>query len=142
MRQLNKLQSLTLLAGAVLMVIGVMLYVFNILIGAAWIFAAGAVAFASMQMLQSYDGDNLSVRRLRKILTVGDVCFILAALLMVENTYHLLLPLFCSLWQNGYYHYVNYIHNNWVILLLVAAILELYATHRIANELEREAKKR
>lgn len=128
--------------GASLMVIGVALYVFNILGGAAWIFAAGAVAFASMQMLQSYEGENLAVRRLRRIMVLGDVCFILSALLIVENTYHWLLPLFCSWWKDGYLHYLNYVHNNWVVLLFVAAILELYTTHRIANELEKEAKKR
>jgi uncharacterized membrane protein SpoIIM required for sporulation len=30
----------------------------------------------------------------------------------------------------------------WVVLLLVAAILEVYTTHRISHELEKEAKKR
>jgi len=131
-----------MLLGALLMVIGVALYVFNVFNGGAWIFAGGAVAFASMQMLQSYTGDNLVVRRLRKIMILGDVFFMLSALLMVDNTYHWLLPLFCSWWKDGYLHYLNYIHNNWVVLLLVAAILELYTTHRIANELEKEAKKR
>lgn len=131
-----------MLLGALLMVAGVALYVFNLFSGAAWLFAAGAVAFASMQMLQSYEGDNLTLRRLRKILTASDVLFILSALFMVENTYHWLLPLFCFWWENGYIHYLNYVHNNWVILLLVAAMLELYSTHRISNELDKEAKKR
>jgi len=142
MRQLNKAQSLTLLAGALLMVAGVVMYVFMIWIHAAWIFAVGAVAFASMQMLQSYDGTDLTVRRLRRILTVSDVLFIISALFMLEDTYHVLLPMFTSWWQDGYNRYLTYIRNNWVVVLLVAAILELYATHRIAHELEKEAKKR
>lgn len=129
-----------MLLGALLMVISVALYVFNLFSGAAWLFAAGAVAFASMQMLQSYEGDSLTLRRLRRILTVSDVLFILSALFMVENTYHWLLPLFCSWWEKGYFYYLNYVHNNWVVLLLVAALLELYATHRISTELEKEAK--
>ena len=33
------------------------------------------------------------------------------------------------------------IYNKWVIVLLIAAILQLYTTHRIGSELEREAKK-
>jgi len=129
-----------MLFGALLMVVGVALYVFRLFSGAAWLFAVGAVAFASMQMLQSYDGDSLTLRRLRRILTVSDALFIISALFMVENTYHWLLPLFCSWWTNGYLYYINYVHNNWVILLLVAAMLELYATHRISNELEKEQK--
>lgn len=124
------------------MVAGVILYVFNVFSHSAWLFLIGAAAFASMQILQSYDGQNHTVRRLRRILTVGDVLFIVSALFMIEDTYHILLPKFCSWWQNGYYRYLSYIHNNWVVLLLVAAIIELYATHRIAHELEQEAKKR
>lgn len=141
MKQLNKTQSIILLAGAVLMVAGVVMYVFQIFSHAAWLFAIGAISFASMQVLQTYDGDNLAVRRLRRILVSGDILFVLSAMFMLENTYHVLLPLFSSWWQNGYLYYVNYIHNNWVVLLLVAALLELYSTHRIANELEKEAKK-
>ena len=105
-----------MLAGAFLMVIGAGLYVFAALTAAAWMFAVGAVAFASMQLQQTYNGRNTAVRRLRKIMSVGDALFILSAALL----------------------YVNYIHNNWVVLLLVAAILEIYTTHRISNELKKE----
>jgi hypothetical protein len=38
-------------------------------------------------------------------------------------------------------YYLNYIKNNWVVLLLLAAILQLYTTYRIDHELEKEAKK-
>ena len=37
--------------------------------------------------------------------------------------------------------YVKYVHNNWVVTLLVAAMLQMYVTHRISSELEKEAKK-
>lgn len=138
MKQLSKIQSLAMLAGAFLMVIGAGLYVFAALTAAAWMFAVGAVAFASMQLQQTYNGRNTAVRRLRKIMSVGDALFILSAALMLENTYHTLLPLFLKYIDNGYYHYLTYIHNNWVVLLLVAAILEIYTTHRISNELKKE----
>ena len=105
---------------------------------AAWLFAAGSVAFAAMQLKQTYDGRNITVRRLRKIMSVGDALFILSAALMLENTYNTLLPLFVKYIPNGYYHYLTYIHNNWVVLLLVAAILEIYTTHRISSELKKE----
>ena len=130
-----------MLAGGILMVAGAGLYIFAQLVWAAWIFAAGAVAFASMQMLQQYDGQNFTVRRLRRIMLVGDVCFLLAGAFMVENAYHFVMPLFLNNFDNGYYVYLNYVHNNWVVLLLVAAILEVYSTHRISSELAKEAKK-
>jgi len=37
--------------------------------------------------------------------------------------------------------YIEYVYNKWVIVLLVAAILQLYSMHRIGHELEKEAKK-
>lgn len=141
MKQLNKTQSVVLLAGSFLMVLGAVLYVFGCQTFTPWIFAVGAVAFAAMQARQTYEGRNFMIRRLMRIKTVGEVCFLLSALLMVENSYHFILPLFLNMFENGYYLYLTYIHNNWVLLLLVAAVIQLYTTHRIANELEKEAKK-
>lgn len=138
MKQLSKAQALTMLIGAFLMVVGAGLYVFGTQAVAAWLFAAGSVAFAAMQLKQTYDGRNITVRRLRKIMSVGDALFILSAALMLENTYNTLLTLFVKYIPNGYYHYLTYIHNNWVVLLLVAAILEIYTTHRISSELKKE----
>ena len=37
--------------------------------------------------------------------------------------------------------YLQYVNNNWVVVLLVAAVLQLYTTYRISSELEKEAKK-
>lgn len=130
-----------LLVGACLMVAGAGLYVFGLQAVAPWLFAAGAVAFVSMQLQQTYDGRNITVRRLRRIMITGDMFFLLSAVLMIENSYHFLLPLFLKYLENGYYQYVTYVHNNWVVTLLVAAMVEIYATHRISNELDKEAKK-
>lgn len=138
MKQLNKLQTIVFLAGAVLMVVGAGVYVFSAWAAASVVFAAGAIAFASMQMMQTYDGNSMTVRRLRRIMDIGDVFFILSAVLMLENSFQFLLPLFLKYFENGYYHYVTYIHNNWVVLLLMAAIIEIYTTHRISSELKKE----
>lgn len=141
MRQLNRLQSIVMLAGAFLMVAGAGLYVVGIHTATPWVFTVGAIAFAVIQMQQTYDGRNHTIQRLRRIMTIGDVLFILSALLMLEDSYRVLLPLFTSYMENGYYQYVTYINNNWVILLLIAAVLEIYTTHRISHELDKEAKK-
>ncbi len=101
---------------------------------AAFVFAPGALLFAVMQMRQTYEGTNFVVRRLRHIMLLSDVLFLLAALLMLANQHN-----FLGLSQLTY---IKYVHNNWIVVLLVAAVLQLYTSHRIANELEKEAKKR
>ena len=133
MRTLSKWETMTMLLGGLLMVIGSGAYVF-MQSWAPYVFVAGSVAFVFMQLHQKYEGDNLAVRRLRHILLLSDVLFLAAGFLMIAN-------------QSNFLHldlltYIKYVHNNWVVVLLVAAILQLYASYRIANEMEKEAKKR
>ena len=85
MKQLNKLQTIVFLAGSVLMVAGVVLNMIGTLndlpalrSSGAVVFAAGAVAFATMQLQQTYSGRNFTIRRLRRIMSVGDVFFMLS----------------------------------------------------------------
>jgi len=101
---------------------------------APYVFAPGALMFAAMQMRQRYEGTDFVVRRLRRMLLISDVLFLLSALLMLasQSNFFGLNQLF----------YIKYVHNNWIVVLLVAAVLQLYVSHRIANELEKEAKKR
>lgn len=105
--------------------------------GGAVSFAVGAVCFTLMQVQQVYMGDNLVIRRLRRIMLIGDACFILAAILLLENTFLFVFP-YVATTVEGYNNYVHYVHNNWVVALLVAAILEMYSTHRISYELKKE----
>ncbi len=136
MEQLNKLQSIVMLLGAVLMVIGASLYVFGEHTVAPIVFAPGTIAFSLMQYRQKYLGTDLTLRRLRRIMLAGAVLFVVSALLMVENSYQIVYPLF-SKTIDGWNAYVRYVHNNWVVALLVAAILQLYSTHRISAELKK-----
>jgi len=131
MRQLNKWQTAIFVIGALLMVIGAGSSLFR-WTPAPWVFAAGALGFATMQMLQSYDGHNLTIRRLRRIMVFSDLLFLASAALMFAGNGN---PLGLDLMT-----YLQYIHQKWVPMLLLAAILQLYVTHRISRELEREAK--
>lgn len=138
MRELSKLQSALLAVGGMMMVVGVGCVVFGILVKLfAVIFAVGSVMFAVIQMSQTYQGNSITIRRLRRIMVIGDICFILAALLMVENVFHFLFPLIATT-IDGYNAYLHYIYNNWVVALLIAAILQMYSTHRISYELKKE----
>lgn len=142
MKQLNSLQNLIFLAGGALMVIGVALNFFDFQQVAACLFLLGAVCFGSMQMMQAYEGNNVVIRRLRRIMTLADVLFIVSGLLLLEQNFNFLMPLFQKNGMQGMIYYAQYVvHNNWVLVLFVAALLELYTMHRISSELAEEAKK-
>ena len=133
MRQLSNVEVWLMLSGGLLMVVGAGASLFL----AAWapyVFAPGALLFAAMQMRQTYDGDDFTVKRLRRIMLLSDVLFLVAALLMFANQSNFL--------GLNYLSYIKYVHNNWIVVLLVAAVLQLYTSHRIAHELEKHAKKR
>lgn len=133
MRPLSKLEMYLLLFGGLLMVVGAGASVL-LQSWAPYVFAPGALLFASMQMLQRYEGTNITAKRLRHIILLSDVLFLIAALLMFANQ--------GNFFGLDHLSYIKYVHNNWIVVLLVAAILQLYTSHRIANELEKEAKKR
>ena len=130
MKQLSKVQNIIFLVGGLLMVIGAgsSLLAWRL---APYVFAVGALCFASMQMQQRYEGQSFTIRRLRRILLLSDVLFLMAALLMLANQ--------GNFFGLSYITYIQYVYNKWVIVLLIAAILQLYATHRIGHELEKEA---
>ena len=68
-------------------------------------------------------------------MTVADLLFILSGVLMIENAFSLLMD---NLFSGNYDAYLDYIYNKWVLLLLVAAILEIYTMHRISSLLDKE----
>ena len=120
------------------MVAGAGLYAFFIVQHVAcWIMLIGALAFVLVRSRQRYDGSSLTIRRLRKIMTIAGFGFIIAGFFMVEDSYMFLRPVFSNT-AEGYTTYVNVFHHNWVILLLISAILEMYTSHRISYELKKE----
>ncbi len=133
MRQLSSIETWILLIGGLLMVVGSGASLF-LQSWAPYIFAPGSLMFVAMQLRQRYEGDDFTVRRLRRMMILSDVLFLIAALLMFANHSNFL--------GLNYLSYIKYVHNNWIVVLLVAAILQLYSSHRIANELEKHAKKR
>lgn len=128
MRELSKWESMLLLAGGTLLVIGTIAYVL-LQSWAPYVFVVGAIFFVAMQLRQRYEGKNFTIRRLRRIVMLSDFLFLAAGLLMVANEHN-----FLGLDQ---YLYIKYVHNNWVVALMVAAILQLYTSYRIASELEK-----
>ena len=132
MKQLSKIQQIIYLIGATLMAAGTGMSVLGWAV-APYLYCVGALCFASMQMLQRYEGTNFTIKRLRRIMLTSDVLFMLAGVLMLTNGQNVL----------GLDHitYIEYVYNKWIIVLLIAAILQLYSLHRLEKELAKEAKK-
>ena len=132
MKQLSSIETAILLVGGLLMVVGAGALLF-LQSWAPWVYAPGALMFAAMQLRQRYEGNVFTIRRLRRMIIVSDILFLVAALLMFANQSNFL--------GLDYLSYIKYVCNNWVVVLLVAAILQFYSMHRISHELEKEAKK-
>lgn len=81
--------------------------------------------FASMQMLASYEGDSIVIRRLRRQQVLGALLLIVSGAMMFGHHYHMT--------------YMR--HNEWMVVMLIAAVFELYAAFRIPYELAKEEKK-
>lgn len=126
MRELNKTESAILVIGAVMMVIGSGANLFA-QSWAPYVFAMGTIGFVLMQLKQKYDGDNVAIKRLRRMVIISDVCLLLAAVMMFANM--------DNLFRLDAITYIKYVHNNWVVVLMVAAMLQLYTSHRISKEL-------
>jgi hypothetical protein len=87
-----------------------------------------------IQFKQGYKGTSSAIHRLRTIVIISDILFLLAGFLMFANNDNFL--------NLSAINHLQYIHNNWVIALLIASILQLYTSHRIGKELEKETKKK
>lgn len=126
MRQLNKIENTILLFGAVMMVIGSGANIFA-QPWAPYVFGMGTVGYVLMQLKQKYEGSNVAIKRLRRMVIISDVCLMLAAVMMFANM--------DNLFRLDAVTYIKYVHNNWVVVLLVAAMLQLYTSHRISKEI-------
>ena len=99
----------------------------------SWGFLLGTILFSVMQAMQFYEGPSLVIHRLKRMQYVADIFFVLSGISMVDTVYA-----FLRRWFENYETYITYFYNKWVVFLLIAALLELYTTHRISHELKKE----
>jgi len=115
------MQNLTFRIGALLMVVGAATYLFGGVVSCI-LYVIGALMFATMQLRTTYYGNNITLLRLRRQQLLGATALVLSAAALTAQTL-------------GY----NLIqHNEWVVCLLIGAMLELYTSFRIPQELEKE----
>lgn len=136
MKKLNKIESILFMLGGMLMVTGIGCYVFMLAPSiTCWLALTGSILFSTLHMMQTYEGSLLAIKRLKRILNIADLLFVIAGILIVDSTYNFLRPAF-----ENQESYITYVYNKWVLLLLIAAILEVYATHRIDYLLKKQGK--
>lgn len=109
--------------GALLMLAGAALHLFYE-VPATVVFLSGALLFASMQLQTVYEGRNFIIARLRRQQLFGASMLVLSGAAMTAQLFG--------------YNAVQY--NEWVICLLVGALVEMYTALRISMELEKEKK--
>lgn len=84
-------------------------------------YVLGVLMFVWMQLQTTYEGTELTMLRLRRQQLFGAFLFVLSAIAMV--------------YQMMGHNVVRY--NEWVVCLLVGAVIEFYTAFRIPQELNR-----
>ncbi len=125
MKPLNKLQTILLNAGGLLLLLGAVLPISGSLQELApYVYTLGACLFGSMQALARYTGRDITVRRLRRQQLLGAASLVAAGALM-----------FTSLYQVGPFQ-----GSEWQALLAIGAVLETYTAFRLPAALKKSEK--
>ncbi|WP_321517746.1 hypothetical protein [uncultured Bacteroides sp.] len=108
---MKKYQSLIFIIGAVLLLTGAASYIthWNL---SPYLYSAGALAVAVVQILNRYQGKDLIIKRLYRQQIFGALFLVITGVLMFT------LP-------HG---------NEWMLTLTIAAVLELYTAFRLPQE--------
>lgn len=135
---MSKIQSAIFALGGVLMVVGAGCFAFKVfmpklVMTTSWLFLLGTVLFSIIQSMQVYEGKSLVIHRLKKIQNLANILFVLSGISMVDTIYT-----FVGRWFENPQLYYAIFYGKWMMLMLIAAILELYTTHRISHELKKE----
>lgn len=122
-RELSFLENVLFRMGAILMLIGVTVHIFNAEIS-LFIYGIGAMLFCLMQLRAVYEGNDLNVIRLRRQQLFACLMIIGTAMCMSMQVY-----------QFGFAR-----RNEWVVALAIGCVLELYTAWRIPNALQKAKK--
>ena len=111
---MKRMYAIVQMVGAVLLLVGAMLQITRWEIS-PYIYTLGAVMFSYVQVMSRYEGKNLIIRRLRRQQIVGSVLLVFAGVLMFVTR-----------------------HNEWILCLSAAAVIQLYTAFRIPSEMEKD----
>lgn len=119
-RELSFIENILFCTGAVLMLVGVAIHIFSAT-ASLYIYGIGAMFFCMMRLRTVYEGNDLTVARLRRQQLLASVMFLCTVLCMSMQVY-----------QFGFAR-----RNEWVVALTIGAVLELYTAWRIPNALQK-----
>ena len=105
-----KLHSALMLVGALSLLVGAALMITGWIL-APYIYCVGTLLLVTMQMADRYEGDDFTVKRLRRQQLFGAFMLLVTGVLMFVER-----------------------HNGWIATLTIAAILELYTAFRMPEK--------
>ena len=112
---MNKTDNIIAISGAVVLFAGLIMQ-FVKFEYAPYIYFAGALMFSGIQAKTGrYYGKNIVLRRLKRQQLIGAMLMVIAGVMMI-------------VWH----------HNEWILCLSIAAVLELYTAYRIPYEEKKE----
>ncbi len=120
MRELSTWENLIFRLGAILMLTGLVVRMFDTRL-ALYVFGLGTMFFCLMRLRAQYEGNNFTIRRLRRQQIMASLFFILTlvGLSMQE------------------FNYGPFRRNEWMVALAIGCVLEFYTAWRIPSELEK-----
>lgn len=93
-----------------------------------YIYATGAVFTLVARLLDRYNGKNITLKRLYRILIVSSICYCVSATVLFSRIANFALS--------------NYVQEkDWLAFLTAGVVLQLYATFRIESVEKKESKK-
>lgn len=119
MKTLTKVQNFVFRIGALLMIAGAAMWLFAGLLANIF-YVVGVIMFVTMQLQATYEGNDFVIQRLRRQQLFGAFALVLSATAMTT--------------QAMGYNLVQ--HNEWVVCLLIGAIIQLYTAFRIPQALK------
>ncbi len=121
MKELSPLQNWCFIVGAVLMIIGLVMFMMYPVLGMC-AFGIGTLMFTLMQVQAEYLGRSLTLIRLRRQQLLACCCFVFSLVMM-------------SMQVHGWGPFRR---QEWLVALAIGCVLELYTSFRIPQELKKE----
>ena len=99
---------------------------------APYIYLLGSVMFASAQLSDRYNGDDMILKRLRLQQVLGSILLVITGFLMFSSNYHQQL-MFNNSMNDTLRSFLLTLtaRNSWIVTLSIATLFELYSSFRI-----------
>lgn len=128
---MNKMINVMMTIGGVLLLVGAMVMITGWDF-APYIYLLGSVMFASAQMSDRYDGDDMILKRLRLQQVLGSILLVITGFLMFSGNYHQQLMFNNSMNDTLRTFLLSLTaKNSWIVTLCIATLFELYSSFRI-----------